>query len=120
MIQITSNTREVERSLRDDQEAIERGIRNAQSEVGELVRDYARHKHRYKSRTGTLQRATRHKVTDDIARVYIDRAMANYGQYIHEGHKGWAPDPFIEEAFNANQKKIESIIDKHIQKELRI
>lgn len=119
-INIEKSNIDIDRQLRSDQEAIERAIKGAQSEVGRLISDYAKTHHRYTRRTGRLARATQYRTSRDITEVFINQAMAKYGSRIHEGSKGWGADPFIDEAVNANKHKIEQIVDRHLQRELNV
>jgi hypothetical protein len=86
-----------------------KNLRVALKEGLTLVQRQARRVHGYTSRTGMLARS----VMIDVARsgyegrVYLDKGLAYYGPYIHEGwdtykgHKvnGRAPDKFLHEAF---------------------
>ncbi len=64
-------------------------LKLALQESGRIVRDRARTHHRYKKRSGALERATRYRFrsTRDggYVNVFIDEGIAPYGRWVHNG-----------------------------------
>lgn len=90
-------------------------------EIGSrLVKD-AKIKHRYQTRSGTLDSAIKQKgdVTEEL-QVYIDGLVADYGKYIYYGHGTWKADKFLEEVLDDDAEwvidKIKDAINKAIEK----
>lgn len=74
-------------------EATLRHMRQAMAESCRLVQRGAREKHRFKSRTGALERAVRFR-TDSAkceGTVYLDSSAAPYGVFVHEPTGTFAP-----------------------------
>ena len=116
MIKVTLES--INKQLEDDQKAFDKAIVKAQNEIGVLLTNYAKTHHKFKSRSGRLERSIKYRTSRDIVETYIDRAMAPYGPSIHEGYGKKPPDPFLEEAVKDNYKEINAILEKHINKEL--
>lgn len=72
--------------------------------IGRYLAKYAQDHHRYVHRTGNLKFATRYWVDRAKARVrvYISETQAHYGKYVHDGHRSWSPDRFINNALWKN------------------
>lgn len=75
------------------------------------IEQKARTRHRYRERSGTLERATLAEATREDITAYIDDAMAPYGEYVHDGRKGWAPDQFVYKAMNESEDNIRRSIE---------
>lgn len=64
-------------------------LKLALQESGKIVRNRARTHHRYKTRSGTLERATRYRYHSNrsggYVNVYIDNSVAPYGKWVHNG-----------------------------------
>jgi hypothetical protein len=108
-----------------------RNLDKASVEIKERLLLYAREKHRtlpgthYTERTGNLRRAT--KVEGNLKKkieLYVDNAMVKYGNWILSGDNGMSGkdrktwnnglgDPFIDEAFNANEEWIQETLDRY-------
>lgn len=101
-----------------DKLLIDQSLEESKKEIADLLRNYAQNNHRYQSRTGNLRNSTETSIKD-IVSLYINKAKAEYGSYIHDGFKSWKADPFIDKAIEDNLTKIEQIIDKNIDKYLR-
>lgn len=73
--------------------------------------------HRFDSRTGSLVRSVAARVYDQglTGSVELRNEIAEYGKYIHEGFKSWAPDPFIDVAMKKNLALIEQQITLGLQ-----
>lgn len=81
----------------------------------EDVKEQAGDKHRYKTRSGELDRSiTSKKVRDFTGQVFLDRSRAIYGPRIHQGWGTWRPDPFLFTAFIKRRR----IIRREFQKAL--
>jgi len=91
-------------------------LRKALKTSATMVQVYARSidGHRYTSRGGSLARSVQVKTGTTSATVYLDTGIAKYGPFIHQGWKrpksktewSWAPDPFLNNALDANESKI--------------
>lgn len=103
----------------DNPPNLDEAVQKAVNEIGAFITNIARNEHRYISRTGNLRRATKYKTAEDYARVFIDRAMAKYGEFVHDGQRRWPPDPFIDQAIEKYQDQIEAIFDRHIQEAVK-
>lgn len=80
------------------------------------VQTEARQEHRYESKTHNLERATKVKTVKGQAQIYIDKVMAPYGQFIHDGTKKWEEDPFIEDALDKVLDGADEKIAQEIEK----
>lgn len=80
----------------------------------------AKSKHRFVTRSGTLLNSLLNQTRGYTAKAVISDAIAPYGKYIHEGHRSWAPDPFLEDAFKKHEvdivREVEDQIDSVIKK----
>jgi hypothetical protein len=98
--------------------AVERAVfRQARQSLGD-VRNQARRIHRfmatsgrrptgrYYKNTGRLERSVQVEMSDSGGRVYLDTGIADYGPYVHEGQRSWAPDQFIYESMYAWKDQI--------------
>ena len=72
------------------------------------------HSHRHKTRSGTLNKSIMPTKSAKSRGIEIKSNIAKYGQYIHDGFKGWAPDPFLTSTFKEKWNK------KHYQKKIII
>jgi hypothetical protein len=61
---------------------------------------------RYYKNTGRLERSVQVEMFDSGGRVYLDTGIADYGPYVHEGQRSWAPDQFIYESMFAWKEQI--------------
>jgi hypothetical protein len=68
--------------------------------IGKLVIAEARAIHRFKSRTGNLEKQTKYRVDNKLNRlaVFISQSKAPYGEFIHDGTRYMAPDQFLSNA----------------------
>lgn len=82
------------------------------------VKEKAKKEHRYKRRTGNLERSVKTQETHDGGSVFIDDSQAPYGKYVHSGHGSWNPDEFLYDAQDEKllDKMIDDVIDKSIEK----
>lgn len=102
---------------------IDEVVEKATEDVMEKIVEDAKRTHRFRTRTGTLESAVQKEIKQYTASVFIDNALAPYGTYIHEGHRSWAPDPFLEEAFRRHQSELDSCIQSaidHLIKKLNL
>jgi hypothetical protein len=78
-----------------------------------LLENSARNDHRYVSRTGNLERATKTKGTlDKEINLYVDQGKAPYAKYVVNRRGTWKGDPFIEDAGTENSDKVRKIIQE--------
>jgi len=95
-------------------QGIKTGMGKTQGEIALLLERDARRQHRFKQKTGALQEATIGDVLDNasVVELYIDSARASYGEYVHEGARGRAPDPYVYEAMARNKNNIQQMYEK--------
>ena len=129
----------------DSEEIFRKYLRQAMISSTEDVAEYARQHHWFTSRTGNLERAIEGGYTDDGREgwVEINRAVAKYGPYVHEGfpphvieprikkalrwfandevhfakrvnHPGFKGDPFLFEALDARENVIFGIFSNRV------
>ena len=117
-INLTVDTSSIERALGQFMGSDLRSeFIKAKEEISERVLSYARDNHNYKSRTGNLKAATKVKSNlesdqDLSIELYIDTSKANYAKQIVKGSGSRAPDPFIDEALEANKNWIYQRLQK--------
>lgn len=92
-------------------------VRDAIHPYLDEVKQAARSNHRFESRTGNLERAIKNNKTADGGSVYVDESIAPYGKYVHDGHRSWAADNFIEDNFDEDRLNdmIEHVIDRELK-----
>ncbi len=83
----------------------------------EKVKEKAKKEHRYKRRTGTLERAVNTEKTQNGGSVFIDDSIAPYGEFVHRGHGTWNADEFLYEAQDDEllDRMINNVIDRSIK-----
>lgn len=120
-------------------------IRRSLMEAATLVQERARREHRFRTRTGMLERSIAVKLEPTNARVFLDRNVARYSGWVHEGtaphmifpnkrkalrwvgpngfvfakkvrHPGTKPDQFLYKALDNSRAEIQAIFDRHIQR----
>jgi hypothetical protein len=117
-INLTVDTSSIERALGQFMGSDLRSeFIKAKEEISERVLSYARDNHNYKSRTGNLKAATKVKSNlesdqDLSIELYIDTSKATYAKQIVKGTGSRAPDPFIDEALEANKNWIYQRLQK--------
>jgi hypothetical protein len=115
MIEIDSNAKKVSDGFKKLSGTLIKTInKRGVFEALDLIKVDAKRKHRYHSRTGKLSRSLRVNKLRDGGRLLIDDALCNYAKFVHIGHKSWAPDEFLFEAYDRNEKKVDRLIDKAI------
>lgn len=84
--------------------------------LSESMTDVAKggvNRHRYKRRSGDLQRATQTDKIKDGYKAYINDGIVSYGSSVHSGHGTWQPDEFLYESFDREKKNIfEKVMSK--------
>lgn len=75
--------------------------------------------HRYKRKTGKLERGVREERRKDGGSVFVDDTYAHYGKYVHMGQRSWAPDEFVFRAGDANERDLDNLIDKAVDDVLK-
>lgn len=125
-------------------------LRQAVLSSTEEVAEYARTNHAYKARTGQLERSVKAGNSSDglTGWLELDRSIAPYGPYVHEGtrphtivprymlalrwvadgkfvfakrvrHPGYEGDPFLFNALDANEEKIFEIFSRRVDAALQ-
>ena len=93
---------------------IDKAVFSAIATVNKSTIKVSRTKHRHKTRSGTLNKSIMPTKSAKSRGIEIKSNIAKYGQYIHDGFKGWKADPFLTSAFNEKWNK------KHYQKKIII
>lgn len=75
----------------DAVQIISKHLRQAVKSATNDVAVYAKNHHKFKARTGALERAVTHRESSDGMSGYvtIDRTQAPYGVYVHQGYKAY-------------------------------
>jgi len=93
-----------------------------QRQMDETI-SYAKVHHRHETRTGRLNDAIAGKVDQDGlgAEIYFDSSKygSKYAKYVHDGHRGWAPDRFLDEAVQDRENDIQTGFDRAVQEALK-
>lgn len=129
----------------NSEEILSKYLRQAMISSTEDVAEYARTHHWFTARTGQLERSIKGGYTEDGKEgwVELDRTIAKYGPYVHEGypphiieprtkkalrwfaddevyfakrvnHPGFKGDPFLFEALDARQSTIFQIFANRV------
>lgn len=106
------------RSFQNLNEYLDHELHLALDEATKEVQKTARQEHRYKVRTGRLQRSTKQRTKELVSEVYLDGRTARYGVFVHEGHGSWKPDRFIPKAFKKNNKFINNKLSEAIARSI--
>lgn len=83
------------------------------------VQEEARRQHRYKRRTGKLERSISVETTPEGGEVYIEEKTADYGKYVHEGFGKWSPDQFLISAFERKLPALDAALDRAIDDSIK-
>lgn len=88
-------------------------------DVSNIIQKSAKESHNYKNRTRNLRNSTSSKVkvveeSYDI-KLKVSEVKAPYAKFIINGHGSWQSDPFIDKAFEDNEKYIYSKIEKAVE-----
>lgn len=74
---------------------------------------------RYYRNSGHLEDSIRVKIESDGGRVYLEESIADYGKYVHDGQRSWAPDPFVYDAFESQKDEIISDLSYNIAQAIK-
>jgi hypothetical protein len=110
-LNVDIDTTQVARSFNDLTNNLDDTITAALNVTQVKILSDARTYHRFANRTGYLENSLTSSVQKDLAEYRIG---ADYGTYIHNGFKSWAPDPFLESSVTRNQQYITDTISKSI------
>ena len=83
------------------------------------VRADARRNHRFKYISGSLERSTKLEVKKRVGVVYLEKGIADYGKYVHDGHGSWLPDTFVFNAFKKHKNEIINGMNKVVKNVLK-
>jgi len=84
---------------------IDKAVFSAIAKTNTTVIRAARTHHRHKTRSGTLNKSIMPTKSLKSRGVTLKKNIAKYGELIHDGFKGWAPDPFLTNAFESSWRK---------------
>lgn len=120
MISVSSNASKVAAGV----DILQRNLHDTIVRMGiwkyaQVLRSGARVVHRHKRRTGKLERSIKIDFIKDGAVVYADDTYADYAKYVHMGQRSWAPDQFIFDSHDRNEKILDQLIDKAIDDAFR-
>jgi len=120
MINVRIDSAEVEASLNKlASTCSQTTIRNVVYPYLSAVQTTARRRHRYTRRTGRLAESVQISTDQKGGYVYLDSAMANYGKYVHDGQRSWAPDQFLYDAAMSEEKTLEVLIERELDRMVR-
>jgi hypothetical protein len=112
MIEITFSSEDLSRKINSlPKTVIREVVQEAIHPQLERIQTVAKYVHRFKRRTGALQRSIKVRKRVLGGSVLQDGRIAHYGIYVHEGHHSWQPDRFMYNAWKKNQA--------HFQRQLR-
>jgi hypothetical protein len=93
---------------------IEASLMDVMTAGVDSIAEYAQENHRFDSQTGNLISAIKSEMYGLSGRVYIDDYIADYGKYVHDGFKTWAPDTFVYDAkYALEDQLIESLNEEY-------
>lgn len=122
-----------------------RRLRQAVKESTFTVAEYAQDNHRFKSRTGQLERAVNTRMLNDLSgEVFIDNGIAAYAGFVHNGsaphrivpngkkalrwvkngafqfarsvnHPGYKGDPFLYTAVDDKKREVLNTFDRYAE-----
>jgi hypothetical protein len=116
-MEITYNTDKFTKLMETKQHQINDGVTQGLQEFFDHAKQMAKAIHRFKNRTGKLERSIKTRVYKYQGKIYIDDNIAPYGIYVHEGHGTWLPDRFIDDS--VDQEYLQQLINKNIRRNLR-
>lgn len=99
----------------------EAGVKAARIEMKKFGRDVkteASNVHRYENHGGILKRSVRFKPSSDgmSVEIYADLGIAPYARRIHYGWGTWAPDLYLQNAFDKFKDGLGDRLQKAIGK----
>ncbi len=83
------------------------------------VKFSAKRKHRFSSRTGKLERSITVKKNVSGGVVFLDRGLADYGKWVHNGTNKWAADKFLTDAAESKDRDLDNSIDQSMNKSIK-
>ena len=80
------------------------------------VQEHARTFHRFTTRTSMLERSILQNVSQSglAGEVYLNKGIAPYGLFVHQGHGSWRSDQFVYMAFAVKAQQIVRALQKAI------
>ena len=118
-LRITVDARRLNQAFTKAPRIVERELRVELKEQMQAIQRVARRKHRFKRRTGSLQRSILKEVKQLTGVVYLEEGIANYGYHVHQGQRGWAPDQFVFEAFRSRKTELKSGMNDAMTRAIR-
>lgn len=115
---IKVDSKEFERALKEAPVLLERNLRIGLKEVNTLITRQARSSHRFKTRSGNLERSVQSEVKNLTSEIYLEPGIAVYGRRIHEGYGKWNPDQFLYRAAETKEQEATKILDEAIGRAL--
>jgi len=106
----------INEELRNMDKQLEKAIKKAIDKLTPILTRYGKTHHRYTNRTGEL---TSNTSVRNMGLDMIASNLAEYAEYIIQGHGTWSPDPFIENIFLDNEQLIVKTIEDEINNEFR-
>lgn len=148
-IRVKLDTSKVLKALNEAPVEVAKACRVAMKKATREIQVEARKKknHRFTTRSGNLERSISTEVSNPFSgKVFIDLGTAKYGVYVHEGwgtkgrkqsagntvknflfgksrkgvKKGWAPDPFLENALEAKRNEVMKLLHDGVANALKV
>lgn len=115
------DTRDLLRAVNKAEKEVTREMRVSMKSAMQEIQKQARRKHRFKSRSNQLERSVQQSVSSSglSGKVYLEKGIARYGEFIHDGFKSWAPDEFLYNSAEKKERKVKEVLEKGIVKALK-
>jgi len=118
-MEVSVDSKAVTKALIKVQKDLEKTVNLSLKDSSKKVVSQAKTRHRFKSQTGNLVRSTKAEIKKMVAEYSIDTKKANYGGYIHDGFKGWSPDPYLLKSIEDNESKIAKELEEAMYKSFK-
>ena len=117
MLSVTVDVEKFNVNISHLSEKMETALRKELKQQITEIQSTARKEHRYKTRTGQLEKSVSTKIEDNglVGEVGLDDSIADYGKYVVQGHGTWEPDQFLEEALEKREPFIQDAFEKAIK-----
>lgn len=94
--------------------AIDDAVDSKLKVVASNIANMARGNHRFQNRTGRLERSIKVNQIDNGIHAYLDTGVADYAGYVHNGTASRPPDPFLQQAVQANLPAVDDAIGRAV------
>lgn len=120
-ISIKVDDRAFLQALQRAPEALTRETRVGMKEALQVVQKGARDVHRFRTRSGQLERSIQQSVKSSglSGRAYLEKGIAVYGPRIHTGWGTWSPDQFLYKAAEREKRNVVKRLEEAINAGLK-